>query len=209
MVMKIKGFKEFAFPKVDEALLEKVIAQSLKVSPQLADILSDYYETDEALYLGLRAEKFNQTALLGEHYRTLEGLDKKDKAILSTLCTKGSSMSKQERPNLTKLGIIHYGGYNYWESAVKILNYELNTGVNCVNVKPPQDVLNYLEGKREAERRAREAEEKRKEDERRAQERIRLEQQKLKNASAAQFAKNGTKPGKPVPQAAKPKPTKI
>lgn len=60
-LIKIKGFKEFAFPKVDEALLEKVIVKSLKVKPQVADILSDYYETDEELYLSLSSEIFNQT----------------------------------------------------------------------------------------------------------------------------------------------------
>lgn len=140
------------------------------MKPQVADILSDYYETDEELYLSLSSERFNQTELLGEHFRTLEGLDKEDKAVLSALCTKGASKSKQERPILASLGIVHHKGANYWQSAEKILNYELNAGVNCKNVVAPEEVLSLLDSKKEEEaRKAKEEEEKRKEEERKAE----------------------------------------
>lgn len=204
--MKIKGFKEFAFPKVDEALLEKVIVKSLKVKAQVADILSDFYETDEALYLGLSAEKFNQTELLGEHYRPLEGLDKEDKAILSTLCNKGASKSKQERPNLASFGILHHGGSNYWQSAEKILNYELSTGVNCKNVIAPQEVLSVLESKKEEERKAEEL--KKAEEEKKKKEEQKLKESEAAAAAAAKPAKKGAKPAKSqksAPDAVKPK----
>lgn len=132
-------------------------------------------------------------------------MDKEDKAVLSALCTKGASKSKQERPNLASFGIIHHKGANYWQSAEKILNYELNTGVNCKNVVAPQEVLSALDSKKEEEaRKAKEEEEKRKEEERKAEElkkaeeQKKLEDQKLKEAEAAASAKPAKKAAKPA-----------
>ena len=46
----MKGFKNFVFPKVEEKLLESTIAKQLKVKPQVADILLDYFGSHHAAF---------------------------------------------------------------------------------------------------------------------------------------------------------------
>lgn len=63
--MQVKGFKNFAFPKVKDNIFESSISKSLKVKPQVADILYDYFETPENIFLNLDTDKFDEKQLLG------------------------------------------------------------------------------------------------------------------------------------------------
>ena len=56
--MKIKGFKNFKVEKIDEKVINKVIAQSFKLKSREVDILQDYLENDEELFEELNGEKF-------------------------------------------------------------------------------------------------------------------------------------------------------
>lgn len=149
--MQVKGFKDFAFPKVKEEVLEKIIAKSFKLKPQVADILYDYFETPEKTFLNLDVEKFDQKDFLGQSHRPLEGLSKEETAILQTLCTKGVSKSKKESPKLADFGVIHFEGSNHWQSIESILNYELGTSVNCKNTVASELIIKSAENKRQKE----------------------------------------------------------
>lgn len=132
---------------MEEQLLEKIIAKSLKVKPQVADILYDYFGSPEAAFLNL-TNNFDQKALLGESHRPLEGLSKEDKAALQVLCTKGVGKAKKESPKLVELGVVYFDGNNHWQSIQSILNYELATGVNCKNTVAPESILQSAESRR-------------------------------------------------------------
>lgn len=74
-ITQLKGFKNFEFPKVDEKVLESIIAKQLQVKPQVADILLDYFGSPHAAFDNLQ-EKFDHKAELGENLKPLEGLTK-------------------------------------------------------------------------------------------------------------------------------------
>jgi hypothetical protein len=134
---------------MEEHEIEESIERNFKVTENTADILYDYFETPERVFEELDIEEFNQEALLGEAYRSLEGLDKEDNRILKDLCKKGDGHSEGERPKLTELGVVYYEGENYWLNAAARLNYELHKGLNCKNKLIPEDVLKEIEEEKE------------------------------------------------------------
>jgi hypothetical protein len=146
--MKIKGFKQFAFPAVKKQDLEKSIAKSLKVKPVVAEILHDYFGNADQVYEGLGSGKFDHQQLVGEHFSGLENLSKEDKAILQTLCTKGVAKSKKPSSTLSSAGVVYFKGTYYWKTISNVLNYELHSAVNCKNTAATEEVIKGAEEER-------------------------------------------------------------
>lgn len=146
--MKIKGFKQFAFPAVKEKDLQKSIAKTLKVKPVVAEILHDYFETPEQIYDGLNSGKFDHKELVGEHFSGLENLSKEDKVILQTLCSKGIAKSKKPSSTISSVGVVYFKGSYYWKTLSNVLNYELHSSVNCKNIAATDEVIKGAEEER-------------------------------------------------------------
>jgi hypothetical protein len=106
----------FEYPEMEEHEIEESVERNFKVSENTADILYDYFGNAEGVFQGLDLEEFNQEAFLGDHFRSLDELDKEDNRILKDLCKKGDGNSDQPRPKLAALGVIFHEGENYWLS---------------------------------------------------------------------------------------------
>lgn len=147
--MQNAGFKVFEYPEMEEHEIEESVERNFKVSENTADILYDYFGTAEGVFQGLDLDEFHQEAFLGEHYRSLDGLDKEDNRILKDLCKKGEGGSEGERPKLTALGVVFHEGENYWLNAQARLNYELHKNLNCVNKLVSEEILRAVTEERE------------------------------------------------------------
>ena len=125
--------------------MQKSIAKALKVKPVVAEILHDYFETPSGLYTGLNEGKFDHKQLVGEHFSGLENLSKEDKIVLQTLCSKGAVKSKKLSNTISSAGVVYYKGSYYWKTLSNILNYELQSSVNCKNIAATEEILKGAE----------------------------------------------------------------
>jgi hypothetical protein len=81
--------------------MEKALERNFDIHSNTADIIFDFYETPEQIFLSMNYEHFSPEKMLGEDYKSLDNLEKEDIRILKDLCKKGEGKSSKPREKLT------------------------------------------------------------------------------------------------------------
>jgi hypothetical protein len=125
-------------------VLSKSIREKLKVSKNVAAALKEHFATHENVYANLDNAEFSHQQFLGESHRGLEGLSKKDRQLLSTLCQKGKAKSAATNDKLGELGVVSHKGVVYWSNEISRLNYELSADADCKNSVASEQILKQI-----------------------------------------------------------------